>query len=145
MIKNKEEMAKFAEKTGSSLAKKKSKGGALVLGLSGNLGSGKTTFTQFLALSFGIKERISSPTFVIEKIYRLPKGSAFENLIHIDSYRLESGRELLTLGWDNIVENEKNLIVVEWPEKVIDILPAETEWIKFEFVDEDTRRVICQE
>src|SRR4051812_40158014 len=94
---------------------------ATVIGLSGDLGSGKTTFTQSIAKALGVTENVTSPTFVIEKIYSLKNPSTltelnFEHLIHIDAYRLESSRELLNLGWHDIVLDPKNLILIEWPE-----------------------------
>ncbi len=115
-------------------------GKALVIGLSGDLGAGKTAFTQAIAQTLGVKEIVTSPTFIIEKIYKL-HSSEFEHLIHIDAYRLESGEELLHLGWKEIISNSKNLIFIEWPEKVADILPDVTKYIKFKFIDEDTREI----
>ena len=95
---------------------------AVVVGLYGNLGAGKTTFVQALAKAFGLEENITSPTFVIEKIYEL-KDKKFIHFIHIDAYRLEKSEELLHLGWNDIVSDPKNLILIEWPEKVADIMP----------------------
>ena len=95
---------------------------AVVVGLYGNLGAGKTTFTQCLARALGIEETVTSPTFVIEKIYEL-NGQKFTHLIHIDAYRLEKSDELLHLGWRDIISDKNNLILVEWPERVADIMP----------------------
>lgn len=111
-----EEALQFAEQ--ASVGSKT----ATIIGLWGNLGAGKTTFTQQLAEILGIKEDITSPTFVIEKIYATGHP-AFAHLIHIDAYRLDSGKELQTLGWDKIAADPKNLIVIEWPDRVLDILP----------------------
>lgn len=113
---------------------------AQVFGLAGNLGSGKTTFTQAVAKALGVNEGVTSPTFVIEKIYKL-SGQVFDRLIHIDAYRLESGRELLQLGWHEISSDPKNLIMIEWPERVADILPADLKKINFAFIDEKTREI----
>ena len=98
--------------------------GATVIGLFGDLGSGKTTFTQAVARELDIKEFVTSPTFVIEKICIL-KGKKFEKLIHIDAYRLESGKELADLGFKEIESDSKNLILIEWPERVENILPKD--------------------
>ncbi len=114
---------------------------ATVLALKGDLGSGKTTFTQFLAQELGIKEQITSPTFVIEKIYSCDPNQKFKKLVHIDCYRLNSTEEMLRLGWEEIVGNSENLIVVEWPERIGEILPTNTKIIDFEFVDEGQRRI----
>lgn len=115
-------------------------GKATIVGLSGDLGAGKTAFTQVVARILGIKEIVTSPTFIIEKIYKLDEG-LFEHLIHIDAYRLESGDELLHLGWKEISSNSKNLIFIEWPEKVANILPDDAKYIEFKFVDETTREI----
>lgn len=120
---------------------------ALVVGLYGDLGSGKTTFVQGLARALGIKENITSPTFVIEKIYKLPKPylildtSYFIHLIHIDAYRLESGEELEKLGWPELVADPANLIVIEWADRVGKILPSGAIKINFKFIDESTRQI----
>jgi tRNA threonylcarbamoyladenosine biosynthesis protein TsaE len=113
---------------------------AVVVGLSGDLGSGKTTFTQSVARALGIQETVTSPTFVIEKIYKLDH-KAFDHLIHIDAYRLEKSDELKKLGWDDIVQNPKNLVVIEWPEKVQDILPDGTKILHFKFLNENSREI----
>ena len=114
---------------------------ALIVGLYGDLGSGKTTFVKGIAKVFGLEKTITSPTFVIEKIYKL-KNHVFDNLIHIDAYRLKSGDELLSLGWEEISKNPKNIIFIEWPENVNDILPSDTKNIKFRFVDKNIREII---
>jgi tRNA threonylcarbamoyladenosine biosynthesis protein TsaE len=95
---------------------------AFVVGLSGNLGAGKTAFTKCIAKSLGVEEAVTSPTFVIEKIYEL-QNQKFSHLIHIDAYRLESGEELQNLGWQRIISDPKNLILIEWPEKVSSVVP----------------------
>ncbi len=116
---------------------------ACVIGLHGDLGAGKTTFVQNVAKTLGISETVNSPTFVIEKLYSLDKlGTGnFEKLIHIDAYRLDSGKELLDLGWQEISKNPKNLIFIEWPERVADVLPKITHKINFRFVDEEKREI----
>ena len=116
----------------------KNEEGALVVGLYGDLGSGKTAFTQAVAKCLGVKENVTSPTFVIEKIYKLDHKN-FDHLIHIDAYRLSGGNELLHLGWDEIAKNPKNIIFIEWPERVSEILPDDIKKIHFTFVDEKTR------
>ena len=116
---------------------------ATIVGLYGNLGSGKTTFTQMIAREMGIKENITSPTFVIEKIYET-KHPYFARLIHIDAYRLNGGRELQVLNFEKIVENKNNLIIIEWPENVIDILPENHIKIHCDFVNENSRKFEVQ-
>ncbi len=113
---------------------------ATVVALQGDLGAGKTAFTKACAKLLGIREEITSPTFVIEKVYKLEHKN-FSHLIHIDAYRLESSKELLTLGWNEQLQNSQNLIFIEWPEIVKDILPENVKTIKFEFIDEATRTI----
>ncbi|MFA5736659.1 MAG: tRNA (adenosine(37)-N6)-threonylcarbamoyltransferase complex ATPase subunit type 1 TsaE [Candidatus Paceibacterota bacterium] len=122
---------------------------ARVVTLVGDLGSGKTTFAQAIAKSLGIKVKITSPTFIIEKKYKIPilKNnskpflSIYKQLIHIDAYRLSGGRDLLALDWIEIVKNPQNLILLEWPEIVSTILPSDRLEVKFKFID-DTKREI---
>ncbi|MFA5841637.1 MAG: tRNA (adenosine(37)-N6)-threonylcarbamoyltransferase complex ATPase subunit type 1 TsaE [Candidatus Paceibacterota bacterium] len=114
---------------------------ATVIGLKGDLGSGKTTFTKALAKKLGVADTVLSPTFVIEKIYKLPAGKPFRHLIHIDAYRLDSAEELRALGWDEILSEPKNLIVIEWPERVKKLLPKGSFEVKFKFIDDRTREI----
>ncbi len=114
--------------------------GALVVALSGDLGSGKTTFTQAVARELGIEENVTSPTFVIEKIYRIDTPR-FKRFIHIDAYRIEKSSEMKALGFDEVLTDPENLVFIEWAEKIIDVLPKEYIQAKFTFVDEHTREV----
>lgn len=119
---------------------------ALILLLSGDLGSGKTTFTQFLAEELGLREKITSPTFVLIKKYKLPQpiiqaGVVIKNLVHIDAYRLDSGKDLLSLGWQELVAEPTNLIVVEWPERISDLWSGLEFQLKFQFIDNRTREI----
>lgn len=118
---------------------------ATILCLSGDLGSGKTAFVKEFGAILGIpKDSITSPTFVIEKIYQLTTGNknqSFTHLIHIDAYRLENERELETLGWKEIATDPKNLILIEWPEMVPTIIPQDAKHITFEFINETTREI----
>ncbi len=112
---------------------------ALVVALEGGLGAGKTTFVKAAAEALGIQKTVTSPTFVLEKVYKLPKTSQFTHLIHIDAYRLENSAELLTLGWKTIMSDSNNIIFLEWPERVVDVLPDWVRMIRFKFMDETTR------
>ncbi len=128
----------------SVLEHHKPEDGALIVGLYGDLGSGKTAFVKQVATLLGIEGTVTSPTFVIEKIYKLPEGglgAGMEHLIHIDAYRLDSGQELVSLGWEHIISGGQNIIFMEWPEQVKDILPEKMKKISFTFIDENTREV----
>lgn len=115
---------------------------ALVIGFSGDLGSGKTAFTQLISKILNIKESVTSPTFVIQKNYKINLTNfPFKKLIHIDAYRLESGSELLTLGFADLLSDPSNLIIIEWPKRVMDILPKDTKIIKFSHINETSRSI----
>ena len=114
---------------------------ALMVALEGNLGSGKTTFIQGLAVELGVKENILSPTFVIQKDFLLTMDN-YKNFYHIDAYRLKNPEELLELGFGDLVKNPENIIVIEWADKVKKILPKNAIWIKFENMGENKRKII---
>lgn len=127
---------------------------ATVVTLSGELGAGKTAFTQAAARALGIRARVTSPTFVIMKNYLVKKGETlpegkvspwgwpWRRLMHIDCYRLSSGEDLLKLGWRELAASAASLIFIEWPERVGDLLAAPTSRIKFEVVGETERSII---
>lgn len=144
-VKSLEELRVAAEGFLREVAHMPSRERATVVGLSGDLGAGKTAFVKCVASVLGVKETITSPTFVLEKVYSVPRGSLlsarFMRLIHIDAYRLERGNEMHALGWEAIVADPQNLIFIEWPEQVADAMPKEMMNIYFEYVDEKTRTV----
>lgn len=106
-------------------------GNATVVTLSGELGAGKTTFVQAVAKALGVAESVTSPTFVLEKIYQL-EGREFSHLIHIDAYRLKGAQELEALGWKELLADTGNLIVLEWPERVAETIPEDAIRIRFD-------------
>lgn len=117
---------------------------ATVVALSGDLGAGKTTFTQAVAKHLGVEETVVSPTFVIQKSYPLeghPPTGGFRRLIHIDAYRLKEERELSVLGWEELLTDPGNLILVEWPERVPGLLPRETHRVSLQYIDDNTREI----
>ncbi|MDO8572771.1 MAG: tRNA (adenosine(37)-N6)-threonylcarbamoyltransferase complex ATPase subunit type 1 TsaE [bacterium] len=132
---------KFAAQFIREISKQKKQLGATVVGLSGELGSGKTAFVKGVAQALGVKNTVTSPTFVLEKIYTLPPGKEFSKLVHIDAYRLEDKKELNALNWDEVIEDSKILILIEWPECVKGALPKDAMRIEFRFVSEHTREI----
>jgi len=116
---------------------------AIVVSLSGDLGAGKTTLVQEIARSLGIKENVISPTFVIMKRYGIPDPLCpYDDLIHIDAHRLESSKQLLNLGWEELISNPKNLIIIEWPELVPEcILEKGVLKVVLSHIDEQTRGI----
>lgn len=139
---NKKDIPKISKKILNKILKTKNKK-AKILALSGELGAGKTTLTQELANQLGIKENIISPTFVIMKIYNINSTSKyyshFKKLIHIDAYRLDSHKELLKIGWSELIGDKDNLIIIEWPERVENCLNSDVCWIKLGHIDDQTR------
>ncbi len=104
---------------------------ATVVALSGDLGAGKTTFAQGVARALGVEETVASPTFVIEKVYEL-RGQRWNRLVHIDAYRLKDANELGALGWGDLIAEQGNLILIEWPERVQEAIPADAIRIRFD-------------
>lgn len=135
---------KQTQKLGKVLAREILKIGlqkqAVVLGLRGNLGGGKTTFLQGFAEGLGVGEKILSPTFVILKKFKISRNN-FKNFYHIDCYRLNDSKDILELDFKTIISDPKNIIAIEWPEKVRDILPEGVVNIYFEFVDKTKRKI----
>jgi len=113
---------------------------ATVVGLYGDLGSGKTTFVQAVAKLLGVTRSVQSPTFVIMKFYPLSVVS-YKLLVHVDAYRLKSGEELKKLGWDELIKQPHTLILVEWANLVEDVMPKESTKLQFEFIDDKTRKI----
>jgi len=113
---------------------------AVVLGLQGNLGSGKTTFLQGLAKGFGINEKILSPTFVILKRFEVP-GFRFNDFYHIDCYRLKNEKDILELGFKKIIFDSRNIVAIEWPEKIKKVLPKNVILIEFKFISKNKRKI----
>lgn len=113
---------------------------ATVLAFYGDLGTGKTTITQAICKILGTKEKIISPTFVIMKKYSI-NNRKFKNLIHIDAYRIEKINELIRLGWEELISDEKNLIIIEWPEKTQELIPKDAIVINLSHINEHTRGI----
>lgn len=128
------------------------KGGEVVC-LYGNLGAGKTTFTQGLALGLGIPKNITSPTFILIREYQvnktLTRNSSTRNslthqhitLYHLDCYRLENSTDALSLGLSDLFNNPNNIIVIEWAERIKELLPERRIDIYFENVGDDERKI----
>ena len=118
--------------------------GALIICLYGDLGAGKTVFVQGLGEFLSLKEKINSPTFVIGRKYQLDNNE-FENFFHFDFYRLEDIKDLDWLNWSDIINNRKNVIIIEWPERIEKFLPKERFNLSFEVLDEKTRNISYEE
>jgi len=110
------------------LKSKKGQQGALVVGLSGDLGVGKTAFTKSVTKHLGIKDRVFSPTYVIMKKYPI-KLKEYKFFFHLDAYRLENEKELLNLGWEEIINNKDHLVFIEWPENISKAMPSYSKFV----------------
>jgi len=129
-----------------ALAKKLSQEIRGIIALGGELGAGKTTFTQGFAEGLGITDKIISPTFVLIRQHPIPNSknvlpTCRRVLYHIDLYRLEEIKNIKDLGIDEMMQNPKNIILIEWAEKAKKLLPKNITWIKLEVIDKNTRRI----
>jgi tRNA threonylcarbamoyladenosine biosynthesis protein TsaE len=137
------------------------RGGEVVL-LDGDLGSGKTTFVQGILEALGAEKPYTSPTFVIAKSYELASRdqktehgeseqeksspithsplSVIRTVHHIDTYRVES-KDILDLGWEEILRDDRAVTLLEWPERVRDILPPHAKTIHFEHRGGTNRKI----
>ena len=106
----------------------------------GDLGGGKTTFLQGFARGLGIKERVLSPTFVLMRKFPIPKRS----FIHIDCYRIKKAGELLDLGFKELISDHRNIVAIEWSDRIKRIMPKSSLLIKFEFIDKATRKIVIK-
>jgi tRNA threonylcarbamoyladenosine biosynthesis protein TsaE len=107
-----------------------------VICLQGNLGAGKTTFVQGLAQGWGSMDSVSSPTFILVNEYRRANG---ELIFHLDAYRLETMPEAEELDLDSMLAD--GALIIEWPEKLDGLIPAERLWINLEHVQEEQRQM----
>jgi len=135
---------------------------ALVLGLIGDLGGGKTTFLQGFAKGLGIKEKILSPSFVIFRKFKVKNlkpstrtelgagpvphrnevsGAGFKVFYHIDCYRISKPKEILNLGFKEIISNPQNIVAIEWADRIKKILPKGTLILKFNFINRNQREI----
>ena len=141
LIKSKKAMALFAARLAKRVAEKKSLRGATVIGLVGNLGAGKTTFTQSFLKTLGVTERVSSPTFILMRPYEV-KTKHHKLAYHLDTYRLDSVKELLALGFKKIIREPGNIVLVEWADRFKKVMPKKTIWIEIKHGKKKTERVI---
>lgn len=100
-----------------------------VVALSGDLGAGKTTLTQAIAAGLGVTEDVTSPTYALVHEY----GSARGTVWHLDLYRLRDAGQLAQLGWDDILASG-DVVLIEWPERAADALPADARALRLEHV-----------
>jgi tRNA threonylcarbamoyladenosine biosynthesis protein TsaE len=107
-----------------------------LLCLAGDLGAGKTTLAQGIGRGWGAAGRVTSPTFTLINEY--PRARDGRILYHLDAYRLDSLAEVITVGVEDLFDG-RGAMMIEWPERLEAILPAERLWISLTYLD-DTRR-----
>ncbi len=136
------------KKLGEELARKIAKDGAqknakdaVVIGLAGELGSGKTTFIQGFFRGLGVRKKIASPTFVLIKSYKL-KTISYKLAHHIDAYRLKKPGELLALGFKEIIKNPENIVLIEWADRMKKLLPESAAKLRFRHGRTENERTI---
>ncbi len=134
LVQNKKQTENLAKMLAKEILKyKNNKKQALVFGFVGNLGAGKTTYIQSFTKGLGIRGRLTSPTFVLMKKYG--------NLYHLDCYRIKDHKDVLALDFAEIINEPKNIIAIEWAEKIKKVLPKDTIWIKFKILPNNKRKI----
>ncbi len=148
------ETKEFAEKLAKKILEKGTQKKAAVLALSGELGSGKTTFAQGFFEGLGIKSRATSPTFIIFRRHRIPvrgvrfsknyklKTTNYSNVVHMDAYRIKKDAELGALGLKEIMDNPQNILLVEWAENIKKVIPRDAIKIKFSHAKKENERAM---
>jgi tRNA threonylcarbamoyladenosine biosynthesis protein TsaE len=146
--------SKETQKLGEDLARELNE--SKIICLSGDLGSGKTTFAQGLLKGLGTEGPYTSPTFLVIKYYKKeilnskfeilnksktqkPKLKTFD-IYHIDAYRVNS-KDVLDLGWEEIILKPESIVIIEWADRICDIIPSSAIWIKFKWKGENEREI----
>ena len=143
LTKNSKQTKKLGELLAKEVVKSHPIKEAFVFGLKGDLGGGKTTFLQGFARGLGLKDKITSPTFVILKKFKVG-NQKLGYFVHIDCYRIRKVKEILSLGLKEIMSDPKNIVAIEWAEKIKKILPEHTIWIEFDFINKNTRKIVVK-
>ncbi len=120
--------------------------GGEVICLFGELGAGKTTFTQGLLEGLGAPKPYTSPTFVVMKEYGIANSKQkivkrkIDNIYHFDAYRV-GAEDIMNLGWEEIIANSGNICIIEWADKLEKIIPERAIWIEFEWLNRKQRKL----
>ncbi len=130
---NEQDTADFAKKIAEMVSP------GTVIALYGNLGAGKTVFSRSFAKAIGVKENVSSPTYTIIQEYKL--DGQFSYLYHLDLYRINNSRDALAFAVDEYLNDRNSYSLVEWPERIEDILPPDTIKIMIEHQTDGSRKI----
>lgn len=136
-------LEQLEEKAAAFIQTLRPKKEATVVTLAGDLGAGKTTFARAAARALGIKRSVTSPTFVLMKRYDLVR-QPFRHLVHIDAYRIQDVEELEALQWKRLLRNPRNLIVIEWPERVWAAIPRHAHRVSLSAIAPESRAVTIE-
>jgi len=109
--------------------------------LSGDMGAGKTVFTSGIGLGWGSQYPVTSPTFNLVHEHRREKDR--QRLYHLDCYRLNSPRESVSIGMDDLLDGT-GILIIEWAERVESVLPEQRLWIELRALDERRRNIIFE-
>lgn len=110
----------------------------LIITLSGELGTGKTTLAKAICLGYGVSDEVTSPTYALVHEYSAPRSRVY----HIDLYRIDSPEQLTNLGWEDIIASH-SLVLVEWPDRAGARLPDDHVPIDLEYVaGDDSHRIL---
>jgi len=116
-----------------------------VIGLIGELGSGKTVFTQGLGAALKIDTPITSPTFLLMKSYPTGGHHRFRHLVHLDLYRICGWQELIELELERLWADPAKLVVIEWADRIIEHLPDHVQVLRFSHMDGERRSIRFEE
>ena len=108
-----------------------------VVALVGDLGTGKTTMTKYIAAALGVTEPVTSPTFTIVQEHRSGRLPPF----HFDVYRVDSPQEILDVGADEYFD-AGGICVIEWADRIADLLPDETKVILLRYGEKEGERIL---
>jgi tRNA threonylcarbamoyladenosine biosynthesis protein TsaE len=153
------EMKRFAEWMADKIKKAPKGKGALILALGGDLGSGKTTFAQYFLRALGVKGKVTSPTFVLMKNYKLGiknyseqnaqyigHTARYERAYHLDCYRLNKFGDLKAFDLKDILNVSQNIVLIEWPERIkktlLNLPVGGVIWLNFEHGEKPNQRII---
>ena len=128
------ETKKVGKALAQALLKHRPKNKAIVVGLRGDLGGGKTTFLQGFSRGLGKRTRVLSPTFIIIR--------RTDNFYHIDCYRIKKAEDLSALGIKKVLADPKNIVAIEWADIVKKIMPKHAVWVDFYFLGKNKRRIV---
>ncbi len=140
-----EETAQFGKKIGISVSESWQldlSDTPQIFCLYGDLGSGKTTFTQGFAVGLGITSRVLSPTFLISKRYSTPYQDRY--MYHLDIYRMQSKEQFDGIGLTELMSDTRSCILIEWAEKLESLLPAKRTDLTFSSLSDGSHTIIVE-